>query len=169
MLTGLLALPRASVELTEAEVPVGDEGSHAELAGERQRLPVRAFGVVRTRRRRDVTGEAEHVGLACPSSQPAGECQGLSGMASGLVDPPDREVGGPSIQKNERRPEVSPTTAELLDGARHQRDRLVSAAGESVGGPESGGGERCPEGDLLRSREVETLLQDPGRASSEPR
>ena len=39
----LLALARAPVELAEAEVAVGDERAHAELAGESQRLAVVAF------------------------------------------------------------------------------------------------------------------------------
>src|SRR5262245_33352588 len=37
---GLLALARASVELAEAEVAVGDERPHAARLGERQRLAV---------------------------------------------------------------------------------------------------------------------------------
>src|SRR5262249_39981008 len=40
MLVRLLTLARAPVELAEAEVAVGDEGAHAEVAGERQRLAV---------------------------------------------------------------------------------------------------------------------------------
>jgi hypothetical protein len=36
MLVRLLTLARAPVELAEAEVAVGDEGAHAQLAGERQ-------------------------------------------------------------------------------------------------------------------------------------
>src|SRR2546422_8502765 len=40
MLLRLLALAGAPEELGEAEVAVGDEGAHAELAGERQRLAV---------------------------------------------------------------------------------------------------------------------------------
>ena len=67
MLLRRIALARALIELAEAEVTVGDEGAHAKLDGERQRLPVEAFGVVRTRCRCDVTREAEGVGLACPS------------------------------------------------------------------------------------------------------
>src|SRR5881628_116651 len=64
-----LPLARAA----EAEVAVGDERAHAELAGEGQRLAVVAFGVLGAACRRDVTGEAEGVGLACPSPQPTGE------------------------------------------------------------------------------------------------
>jgi hypothetical protein len=52
-----------------------------------------AFSVLGTPCRGDVTGEAEGMGLASPRSQPAGEPQGLSGVAGGLVDPPGREVG----------------------------------------------------------------------------
>ena len=77
----LLALARVAIELAEAEVAVGDERAHAELAGARQRLAVVAGSVLGTACRRDVTGEAEGVGLASPSPQPAGERQGLSGVA----------------------------------------------------------------------------------------
>ena len=55
-------------------------------------------------------------------------------------------------------------TAELLDGARDQRERLVSPAGEGVCGAESRGDVRCPDDDLPRSAEVEAPLEDPGRA-----
>ena len=139
MFLGLLPLARAPVELAEAEVAVGDERAHAELAGECQRLAVVAFGVLGAACRRDVTGEAEGVGLACPSPQPAGERQGLSGVAGGLVDPPGREVGHPREQKNGRRPTVKLATAELVDRARDQRERLVGTAGEGVGGAEGRG------------------------------
>ena len=88
MLLRLLALVRARVELAEAEVAVGDERAHAELAGEGQRLAEVAFGVLGAASRRYITGEAEGVGLASPSAQPAGERHGLSGVAGCLVDPP---------------------------------------------------------------------------------
>jgi len=87
----LRALARAPVELAEAEVAVGNERAHAKFAGERQRLAIVAFSVLGAACRRDVTGEAEGVGLASPSPQPAGERQSLSGVAGGLVDPPGRE------------------------------------------------------------------------------
>jgi hypothetical protein len=89
----LLPLARAPVQLAQAEAAVSDDGAHAELAGEGQRLAVVAFGVLGAACRCDVTGEAEGVGL--PSPQPAGERQRLSGVAGGLVDPPGREVGRP--------------------------------------------------------------------------
>ena len=54
-------------------MPVGDERAHAELVGECQRLAVVAFSVLGAACRRDVTDEAEGVGFASPSSQPAGE------------------------------------------------------------------------------------------------
>jgi hypothetical protein len=63
-----------------------------ELVGERQRLAVAAFGVLGAIHRRDGTGEAEGVGLASPSPQPAGERQGLSGVAGGRVDLPSESL-----------------------------------------------------------------------------
>jgi hypothetical protein len=67
VLYGLLALFGASIQLAEAEVAVSDEGAHAELLGERQRLAVVALSLFGAAQRRDVTGEAKSVGLACPS------------------------------------------------------------------------------------------------------
>jgi hypothetical protein len=68
VLTRLFPLLRAPVELAETEVAVGDERAHAELAGERQGFAVVAFSVLGAAARRDITGEAEGVGLASPST-----------------------------------------------------------------------------------------------------
>jgi len=46
VLLRLLALTHAAVELAEAEVAVGDEGAHAELAGERQRVAIVVFAAL---------------------------------------------------------------------------------------------------------------------------
>ena len=59
-------------------------------------------------------------------------------------------------------------TAELLDGARDQRERLVSPAGEGVGGAEGRGDDRYPGDDLPRSAELEVPLEDQGRAREIP-
>jgi hypothetical protein len=72
----LLSLPTitlAAMQLAEAEVAVGDERAHSELAGERQRLAVIAFSVLVAACGGDVTGEAEGMGVS-PSPQPPGEC-----------------------------------------------------------------------------------------------
>ena len=108
------------------------------------------------------------MGLAAPSAQPAAERQRLAGVTGGLVEPPGREVGYPRAQKNEGRPGVNLATAELLDGARDQRERLVSPAGEGVGGAEGRGDERCPVEELPRAAEFEVPLEDPGRAREVP-
>src|SRR3989442_13943252 len=168
VLARLLVLARAPVELAEPEVAVGDERAHAELAGERQRLAVVVFSVLGIAGRCDVTGKVKSVGLASPSPQPAGERQGLSGVAGGLIDPPGREVGRPRAQKNDRRPDVILATTELLDGASDQRERLVSTAGEGVGDAEGRGDERYRDDDLPRAAEVEAPLEDPGRAREIP-
>src|SRR4030095_11319896 len=131
---------------------VGNEGADAAWLSESHRVAVVPFSILGTARRRDITGEAEGVGLASPRPQPAGGRQRLSGVAGGLVDPPGREIAHPRVQKNERRPGVKLTTAELLDGARDQRVRLVGPAGEGVGGAEGCGDEPCRE--LARSAEV---------------
>src|SRR5262245_38466687 len=136
MLLRPLALARAPVELAEAEGAMGDKGAHGELAGEGKRLSIVGVGVLDARGRRDVADEAEGVSLASSRSEPARQRQRLLGVAAGLVDPPGREAGHPREQKNGRRPGVILATAELLDGARDQRERLVSTAGEGIGGAE---------------------------------
>src|SRR5262249_58220519 len=101
---------------------------------ERQRVEIVAGSILDATDSRDVTGEAEGMGLACPSAQPAGERQCLSGVAGRLVDPAGREVGRPRAQENECRQAVKRATAELLDGSCDQRECLVSPSGEGVGG-----------------------------------
>ena len=150
MFLRLRAPARASAELAEAEVAEGDERAHAERVGERQRLAVVACSFVGAARRRDVTGEAEGVGLACPCPQSAGELQRLSGVGGGLVDPPGRMAGRPRAEKNESRPDVPRTMAKLLDSARDQRACLVGTAGKRVGGAEGCGDQRYSDGDLPR-------------------
>ena len=59
-------------------------------------------------------------------------------------------------------------TAELRDGARDERARLVSPASEGVGGAEGRGEEWCPDDELPRAAEVVATLQDPGRAREIP-
>src|SRR5262249_46801146 len=162
VLLGLLALAGAPVELAEAEVAVGDERAYAELVGERQRLSVVPGCVFAASGRRDVSDEAEGVGLVSPSPQSAGECQRLAGVAVGLVDPPSPKGGFPRAQKDERRP-VVPEATGVLEGARGQRERLVSTAGESVGDAESRGDDRFPNNDLPGAGEVKVPLEGPGR------
>src|SRR4029450_7838225 len=81
-----------------------------------------------------------------------------------LAPRPGRGVGHPRAQKNECRPGVYLATAELLGGARDQRERLVSPAGEGVCGAESRRDDRWPDAEPPRSAEVEASLEDPGRA-----
>src|SRR5262249_26560352 len=123
-----LAVARPSVPLAEAEVAVGHEGAHAEFAGDRQGRGIVVFGVLGAGRQRDVTGEAEGVRLGPSSPYPAGERQGLAGVAGGLVDPPGREAGRPRAQKDETGSDVILTTAECRDGTRDHQGRLISTA-----------------------------------------
>ena len=46
MLRRLLALARAPIEFAEAEVAVGDQRAHGEVARERQRLAVVGFSIL---------------------------------------------------------------------------------------------------------------------------
>ena len=66
------------------------------------------------------------------------------------------------------RPLVKRATAGLLDGTRDQRERLVSPAGQGIGGAEGRGEERCPDDELLRATELVAPLEDRGRASEIP-
>ena len=65
VLVSALALARLAVELAEAEVAVGDEGSHAARLGERQRLAVvglAALGVEPVGMGRDVAEQVQRMG-----------------------------------------------------------------------------------------------------------
>ena len=72
-LTRQIELPGPTVQLAEPKVTMGGEWAHAELLGERQCIAVEALSVLAAACRRDVPGEAERLGLACPSPQPAAE------------------------------------------------------------------------------------------------
>jgi hypothetical protein len=50
-------------------------------------------------------------------------------------------------------------TADLLDGAHDQRERLISTAGEGMGGPESRGDNRRPGNELPHAGEIEAPLE----------
>ncbi len=143
---------------------VGDEGAHAELAGERQRLAVIGFRVLGAACQRDVTGEAECMYLVSSSPQSAGEGHGFSRVTGGLVDPSGRKVDNSRVKKYVRRPPVTLAGAGLLHRARDQREGLVSRAGESACGAESRRGERPPDGELPCPAEIETALEGPRRA-----
>src|SRR5260370_38127180 len=97
VLADLLLLLCTLIELAKAEVAVGDERAHAERVGERQRLAVVACSFVGAARRRDVTGEAEGVGLACPCPQAAGEPTPLSAGGRATSDHPDRLARRPPL------------------------------------------------------------------------
>src|SRR6266849_8902295 len=65
VLSGLLALARAPVELAEAEVTMGDERAHAARLGERQRLAVvglAALGIEPVGMGRDVAEQVQRMG-----------------------------------------------------------------------------------------------------------
>jgi hypothetical protein len=72
VLLSLSGIADAVMHFAETEVAVGDERAHAAGLGERQCLTLMAFSVGAACRS-DVAGEAEGVGLAAPSPQPAGE------------------------------------------------------------------------------------------------
>src|SRR5215510_12663935 len=63
---------------------------------------------------------------------------------------------------------VDRATAELLDGARDQREGLVRPVGEGVCDAERRGAQRCRDDDLPRSREILTPLENRGREREIP-
>jgi hypothetical protein len=70
-LVRFLSLPSissTSMQFAETKLAVGDERAHAEGGGERQRLAVIGFGVVRGARRGNVAAEEEGVGLVSPGA-----------------------------------------------------------------------------------------------------
>src|SRR5262249_48921523 len=133
--------------------------AHAAGLGERQRLTVQNFSILGAGCDGDVTVEAEGMGLASPGSEPAREREGLSGVATRLVDPPDSETGHPRT-KVRPSPEVNRAAVELLDGACDQPERLVSPTSERVGGAERcRRAVKCP--DLPQVGVVEEPLENP--------
>src|SRR5262245_33585958 len=65
MLPRPVALGRVAVELTEAAVAVGSEGTHGEIGGDRQRLAICRLGLVDiTQRRVHVSENPEGIALA---------------------------------------------------------------------------------------------------------
>src|SRR3990170_3138461 len=77
MLLRLLALVRVRVELAEAEVTVGDEGAHAELLGERERVTEVAVSVLRgIAAGGDLTEEPEGPRFVTALTAFAGKAQG---------------------------------------------------------------------------------------------
>src|SRR5262249_17510584 len=77
VLVCLLAVATVAMHFGKTKVAVGDERTHAAGLGKRQGLAVVAFGVLIAACRGNVTGEAESVGLAGSSPEPAGERQRL--------------------------------------------------------------------------------------------
>src|SRR5262245_41380696 len=73
VLLGLLAIAPAAVRFAEAEVAVSYLRTHAAGLSEGQRLAVVTFGVLRTARCGDVSGQGEGVGLQSPKTELARE------------------------------------------------------------------------------------------------
>src|SRR5262249_45521519 len=64
MLPRPFQVARPACQRSKAEVAVGDDRAHAQLVGECQRFAVVGFGVFLSGRQRDITAEAEGLGLA---------------------------------------------------------------------------------------------------------
>src|SRR5262245_36803549 len=96
MFLRLLALARAPVELAEAEVAVGDEGTHAARLGQRQRraeVGLAVLGIERSVMGRNVAEEMVRVSSGSRVAR-----TGLDraiGLAQGIVQPAQQEAGAP--------------------------------------------------------------------------
>ena len=91
---GLLALAGAPVERAEAEVAVGDEGSHAARLGQRQRLAVAglaALGVEPVGMGRDVAEQVLSMGCGPRASRRGFD--GALAQAPRLVEPAEQQIG----------------------------------------------------------------------------
>ncbi len=94
MLSGLLALAGAPVELAEAEVAVGDERAHAARLGERQRLAVvglAALGIEPVGMGRDVAEQVQRMGRE-PGVRRRGFERAVA-QAPRLVEPAEQQTG----------------------------------------------------------------------------
>ena len=110
VLAGLLTLARAPIELTEAEVAVGDERAHAKPVGECQGLAEVAGSVLAFAGRRDVTREAERVGLASHPPQPASRASPYPAARRTVESSGYRRPGGapPATRRSPARPPSKP-------------------------------------------------------------
>jgi hypothetical protein len=91
-----LALVRPLVEPAEAEVAVGDEGAHAKLLGEGERVSVAGSGFVgfgRCTTRGNVTEQVENPRLLSGNAVVPGDGQGLEGDGIGFIQLPGKQVG----------------------------------------------------------------------------
>jgi len=137
------------------EVAVSDEGTHAELAAEGQRLTVVAFSLVGTARRRDVTGKAR-----AWASLPRAPSRRVSAKASRawLAASSIRRTGGRPSPRTE---EPAPAGCEPDEcGTPRRRPRPAGAPREpgrpgGVGGAEGRGEHRCPDDEPPRAAELE--------------
>jgi hypothetical protein len=93
VLLGLLVVARRPVDLAEAEVAVGEEGMHAELAPDRERIAVVGLGLPATARRRDVAGEARAwASLARAPRRRVSVRASWAWLAASSIRPAERQV-----------------------------------------------------------------------------
>jgi len=95
LLLGLRLIAGTAVELTEAEVAVGDQGAHAELLGPEKGLAVVRFGGVQVGRvglRGDLTEEAQNPGLVAAFLLPMCEVETTAGGRERIIRAASQEV-----------------------------------------------------------------------------
>src|SRR5262245_29236324 len=95
MLLRQLALARAPIELAEAEVAVGDEGTHAEVAGQIERIAIETLRSIEIRRRCtrvDLGEESQDSCLATATAQATGGVEGVPSRDSSVAFPAAQEI-----------------------------------------------------------------------------
>src|SRR5712691_6385597 len=134
VLLRLLLLARAPVELAEAEVAVGDEGAHAELLGERERVTIVAVSVLRgIAAGGDLAEEPEGPRLVAALTALPGKAQGSPGEFESVLEPVREDVRFAQIPQEER---LDNSVSHGLTGAQRvlqQRDALSNPPRERVG------------------------------------
>src|SRR5262245_38172010 len=95
MLLRQLALARAPVELAEAEVAVGDEGTHAEVAGQIERLAIETLRSIEIRRRctrLDLGEESQDSCFVTPTAEATVGVEGVPSRDSSVACTAAQEI-----------------------------------------------------------------------------
>jgi hypothetical protein len=138
----LLPLARAPVELAEAEVAVGDERTHPELLGERERVAVVSLSFLRgIAAGGDLPKEPEGPHLPAALTALMGKGQGSPGECESVPEPVGEDVRLAQVRQEER---LVNYESHGLNGAQRvlqQRDALSNSPRERVRVPQAPRGE----------------------------
>ena len=104
------------------------------------------------------------MGSAPPGPQAARERERVPRVSGRLVETPGLPARHAGKQRDETRPSIEGAPAEVLEGAPDERQRLIEAVGQGIGGAQGRGDKRCQDRDLPRPADIEASLQDRRRA-----